>query len=166
MVQNGLITLDNCRVPEENRLQLDKSFRDTAKVLRMTRYLVGWEATGCQMGAYEHALKYAQQRLQFGKPIATFQLMQDLLAKMLGNTTACQCMVTRLAQLEAEGKLTDQHAAISKAFTTARMRETVAWARELLGANGIVVDYNVARFFTEGKLSGRNLYMLYMYSTH
>src|SRR6266481_2142790 len=95
VVQNGLITLDNCRVPEENRLQMDKSFRDTAKVLRMTRYLVGWEATGCQMGAYEHALKYAQQRLQFGKPIATFQLMQDLLAKMLGNVTACQCLMLR-----------------------------------------------------------------------
>ena len=151
VVQNGLITLDNCRVPEENRLQMDKSFRDTAKVLRMTRYLVGWEATGCQMGAYEHALKYAQQRLQFGKPIASFQLVQDLLAKMLANTTACQCMVTRLAQLEAEGKLTDQHAAISKAFTTARMRETVSWARELLGANGIVVDYNVARFFADAE---------------
>jgi glutaryl-CoA dehydrogenase len=151
VVQNGLITLDNCRVPEENRLQMDKSFRDTAKVLRMTRYLVGWEATGCQMGAYEHALKYTQQRLQFGKPIASFQLVQDLLAKMLANTTACQCMVTRLAQLEAEGKLTDQHAAISKAFTTARMRETVAWARELLGANGIVVDYNVARFFADAE---------------
>jgi len=151
VVQNGLITLDNCRVPEENRLQLDKSFRDTAKVLRMTRYLVGWEATGCQMGAYEHALTYAQQRLQFGKPIASFQLMQDLLAKMLANTTACQCLVTRLAQLEAEGKLTDQHAAVSKAFTTARMRETVAWARELFGANGIVVDYNVARFFADAE---------------
>ena len=151
VVQNGLITLDNCRVPEENRLQMDKSFRDTAKVLRMTRYLVGWEATGCQMGAYEHALKYTQQRLQFGKPIASFQLVQDLLAKMLANTTACQCMVTRLAQLEVEGKLTDQHAAISKAFTTARMRETVAWARELLGANGIVVDYNVARFFADAE---------------
>jgi alkylation response protein AidB-like acyl-CoA dehydrogenase len=151
VVQNGLITMDNCRVPEENRLQLDKSFRDTAKVLRMTRYLVGWEATGCQMGAYEHALRYAQQRLQFGRPIASFQLVQDLLAKMLANTTACQCLVTRMAQLQAEGKLTDQHAAVSKAFTTARMRETVAWARELLGANGIVVDYNVARFFADAE---------------
>src|SRR5260370_26620152 len=151
VVQNGLITLDNCRVLEENRLQLDKSFRDTAKVLRMTRYLVGWEATGCQMGAYEHALKYAQQRLQFGKPIATFQLIQDLLAKMLGNTTACQCLVTRLAQLEAEGKLTDQHAAISKAFTTARMRETVAWPRELVRDHRIIVGYNVAPFFTDAQ---------------
>src|SRR5258708_20032556 len=79
VVQNGLITLDNCRVPEENRLQMDKSFRDTAKVLRMTRYLVGWEATGCQMGAYEHALKYTHHRLHFRKPIPSFQLLQDLL---------------------------------------------------------------------------------------
>src|SRR6201993_3761563 len=72
VVQNGQITLKDCRVPEANRLQLDQSFRDTARVLRMTRYLVGWEATGCQMGAYEHAVKYAQERLQFGKPIGAF----------------------------------------------------------------------------------------------
>ena len=84
VVQNGQITMENCRVPEENRLQGDKSFRDTAKVLRGTRYFVSWEATGCAMGAYENALKYAQERLQFGKPIGSFQLMQDLLAKMLG----------------------------------------------------------------------------------
>src|ERR1700754_3278695 len=92
VVQNGLITMENCRIPEENRLQQDASFRDTAKGLRMTRFLVGWEATGCQMGAYENALKYTQQRLQFGKPIGSFQLVQDLLAKMLANVTACQCM--------------------------------------------------------------------------
>ena len=151
VVQNGQITLKDCRVPEANRLQLDKSFRDTARVLRLTRYLVGWEATGCQMGAYEHAVKYAQERLQFGKPIGSFQLVQDLLAKMLSNITACQCMVVRTAQLDAEGKLTDQHAALAKAFTTTRMRETVAWARELLGGNGIVVDYNVARYFADAE---------------
>jgi glutaryl-CoA dehydrogenase len=57
VVQNGLITMENCRIPEENRLQEDKSFRDTAKVLRGTRYFVGWEATGCAMGAYENALQ-------------------------------------------------------------------------------------------------------------
>src|SRR6201996_2990910 len=136
VVQNGLITLSNCRIPEANRLQEDSSFRDTARVLRMTRFLVAWEATGCQMGAYEHALKYTQQRLQFGKPIASFQLVQDLLAKMLANVTACQCMVIRTAQLDAEGKLNDARAALSKAFTTARMRETVASARELLGVTG------------------------------
>ena len=72
------------------------------------------------MGAYENALKYAQERLQFGKPIASFQLVQDLLAKMLANITACQCMMARSAQLEAEGKLTDAHAALAKAFCTAK----------------------------------------------
>ena len=151
VVQNGHITLKDCRVPEENHLQAGKSFRDTAKVLKMTRYLVAWEATGCQMGAYEAALKYAQERLQFGKPIGSFQMVQELLAKMLGNITACQCMVVRTAQLHAEGKLTDAHAALAKAFTTAKMRETVAWARELLGGNGIVADYKVARFFADAE---------------
>src|SRR5438105_52277 len=151
VVQNGQITMKDCRVPEANRLQADSSFRDTARVLRGTRYLVAWESTGCQMGAYEHALKYAQQRLQFGKPIGSFQLVQELLAKMLANVTASQCMVVRLAQLEAEGKMTDAHAALSKAFCTARMRETVAWARELLGGNGIQLDYNVARFFADAE---------------
>ncbi len=77
VVQNGLITLKDVRVPEENHLQEGKSFRDTARVLRMTRYLVAWEATGCQMEAYEHAVKYAQERLQFGRPIGSFQLIQD-----------------------------------------------------------------------------------------
>src|SRR5213594_4854003 len=151
VVQNGLITLDNCRVPEANRLQNDRSFRDTARVLRMTRYGVGWMATGCAMGAYENAVTYSQERLQFGKPIGSFQLIQDLLAKMLGNITACQCMVVRTAQLHAEGKLGDHHAALAKAFTTVRMRETVAWAREIFGGNGIVLDYDVARFFADSE---------------
>src|SRR5437867_811808 len=151
VVQNGLITMENCRVPEGNRLQADASFRDTAKVLRMTRAGVAWMATGCGMGAYEHALAYAQRRYQFGRPIGSFQLVQDLLAKMLGNVTASQCLVVRTAQLEAEGKLTDAHAALAKAFCTAKCRETVAWARELLGGNGIVADYNVARFFADAE---------------
>jgi len=151
VVQNGQITLENCRIPEENRLQADKSFHDTARVLKMTRFLVGWEAVGCAMGAYENALKYAQDRLQFGKPIGSFQLVQDLLAKMLANITASQCLVVRTAQLHAEGKLTDAHAALAKAFTTAKCRETVAWARELVGGNGIVADYNVARFFNDAE---------------
>jgi alkylation response protein AidB-like acyl-CoA dehydrogenase len=151
VVQNGQITMENCRIPEENRLQGDNSFRDTARVLRGTRYFVGWEATGCAMGAYENALKYAQERLQFGKPIGSFQLIQDLLAKMLGNITASQCLVVRMAQLEAEGKMTDAHAALSKAFCTAKCRETVAWAREVCGGNGIVADYNVGRFFADSE---------------
>jgi alkylation response protein AidB-like acyl-CoA dehydrogenase len=151
VVQNGLITLENCRIPEANRLQQDQSFRDTARVLKMTRFMVGWEATGCAMGAYENALKYCQERLQFGKPIASFQMVQDLLARMIANITASQCLLVRMAQLQAEGKLTDAHAAVAKAFTTAKCRETVAWARELCGGNGIVADYNVGRFFADAE---------------
>jgi alkylation response protein AidB-like acyl-CoA dehydrogenase len=151
VVQNGLITLDNCRVGEENRLQADNTFRDTAKVLRRTRAGVAWMSTGCGMGAYEHALAYTQTREQFGKPIASFQLVQDLLAKMIGNVTASQCMVLRLSQLQDEGKLQDHHASLAKAFCTVRMRETVAWAREVLGGNGILLDYEVARFFADAE---------------
>jgi glutaryl-CoA dehydrogenase len=151
VVQNALITMDNCRVPEENRLKMDTSFRDTARVLRMTRAFVAWEAVGCAMGAYEHALAYAQQREQFGKLIGKFQLVQDLLVKMLGNITASLCMVVRLSQLQDQGKLKDEHASLAKAFCTVKMRETVGFARELLGANGIVLDYHVGRFVADAE---------------
>src|ERR1700733_9382177 len=103
VVQNGHITLKDVRVPEANRLQGGNSFRDTAKVLKMTRYAVAWMATGCAMGAYEAALKYAQERMQFGKPIGSFQLGQDLPPKIISNITASQCLIVRQAQLHAEG---------------------------------------------------------------
>jgi len=151
VVQNGLITMTDCRVPEANRLQNANSFRDTAHVLRLTRSGVGWMATGVQMGAYEAALKYTQERHQFGKPIASFQLVQDLIARMLANVTACQSMMMRLAEIEDEDKLLDQHASLAKAFTTVRLRETVAWAREVCGANGIIVDNNVGRLFADAE---------------
>src|SRR3954468_6758952 len=150
-VKTGQITQQDVRSYEGNRLQAGNSFRDTARVLRMTRYMVGWASTGIQMGAFEATLKYAQERLQFGKPIASFQMVQDLLAKMLANVTACQCMMVRLAQMDDDGKLADHHASLAKAFCTAKSRETVAWGRELLGGNGIVADYNVARFFADAE---------------
>ena len=78
-------------------------------------------------------------------------MVQDLLAKMLANVTACQCLMVRLAQMDDEGKLGDHHASLAKAFCTAKSRETVAWGRELLGGNGIVADYNVARFFADAE---------------
>jgi glutaryl-CoA dehydrogenase len=151
VVQNGHITFENCRVPEANRLQNANTFRDTALVLRETRSGVGWAATGIQMGAFELAVRYAQQRLQFGKPIGAFQMVQDLIAKMLGNLTASQAMMLRLAEIEEAGKLQDPHASLAKAFTTQRMRETVAWARELHGANGILVDSNIGRLFADAE---------------
>jgi len=151
VVQNALITMENCQVPEENRLQADVSFRDTARVLRFTRAGVAWESVGCMMGAFEHALAYAQQREQFGKPIGKFQLIQDLLVKMLGNITACLTMVVELSRIQDAGKIKDEQASLAKSFCTVKMRESVAYARELFGANGILLDYNVARFFADAE---------------
>jgi glutaryl-CoA dehydrogenase len=151
VVQNAEITLDNVRVLEANRLQQATTFRDTAKVLRLTRAGVAWMATGCARGAYEHALAYSKQREQFGRPIGGFQLVQDLLVRMLSNVTASACLCVRLSQLQDADQAKDHHSALAKAFTTVRMRETVGWARELLGGNGILLEHQVGRFVADAE---------------
>jgi glutaryl-CoA dehydrogenase len=151
VVQNGLITLTNCRVDESNRLASANSFADTARILRMTRAGVAWESVGCATGAYEHALRYAQTRLQFGRPIGKFQLVQDLLFKMLGNITSTLALCLRLSQLQDQNLMRDEHASLAKGVCTIRMRETVGWARELLGANGILLDRHVGRFVADAE---------------
>jgi glutaryl-CoA dehydrogenase len=151
VVQNALITLEDVRVPEANRLQAATSFRDTAEVLKMTRAGVAWMAVGCARGAYEHALAYATEREQFGRPIGGFQLVQDLLVRMLGNITASASLCARLSQLQAAGLARDEHASLAKAFCTARMRESVGWARELLGGNGILLEHHVGRFVADAE---------------
>jgi glutaryl-CoA dehydrogenase len=151
IVQNGLITMDNVRVAESERLQRANSFKDTAAVLRMTRAGVAWMAVGCALGAYENALAYACTRHQFGRPIGAFQLVQDLLVRMLGNVTAAYGLCVRLSQLQDEGVAEDRHSSLAKAFCTVRMRETVGWARELLGGNGILLEHNVGRFVADAE---------------
>ncbi len=150
-VQNADLALENVRVPEANRLQNIDSFRDTAKVLAKTRGNVAWQALGVAIRAYELAREYAVTREQFGKPIGSFQMIQDLLVKMLGNITAMFGMVTRLAQKMEQGGAGADQAALAKSFTTTRMREVVSWARELFGGNGIVLDYEVAKFFADAE---------------
>lgn len=151
VVQNAHITLDEVRVPESDRLQEAHSFKDTAKVLRITRAGVAWQAVGCARGAYELALAYAGQREQFGRPISGFQLVQDLLVRMLCNVTASACLCARLAQMQADGAARDEHSALAKAFCTVRMRETVGYARELLGGNGILLENQVGRFVADAE---------------
>jgi len=150
-VQNADLTLTDCRIPEANRLQRADSFRDTGKVLRHTRGGVAWNAVGCMMGAYEAAVDYARTREQFGRPIGKFQLIQDHLAKMLGNITASLAMAVRVAQLQDAGLCTDEQAALAKLFVTTRMRETVACGREIFGGNGVLLEYDVARFFNDAE---------------
>ncbi len=151
VVQNAQITLDGVRVPEANRLQRAESFRATAEVLRLTRAGVAWMAVGCARGAYEHALAYALKREQFGRPIGGFQLVQDLLVRMLGNVTASAALCARLSQLQAAGLARDEHSSLAKAFCTVCMRETVGWARELLGGNGILLEHHVGRFVADAE---------------
>jgi len=151
IVQNGHITMTNVEVPEENRLANAHSFADTARVLRNTRLEVAWEAVGLAAGAYEAALDYAKNREQFGKPIASHQLIQDLLVKSLSNITASLSLVRQASIGLDEGTLNDEHAAMAKAFATTAARETAAWCREIVGGNGIVLDYDVARFFADAE---------------
>jgi glutaryl-CoA dehydrogenase len=150
-VQNADIVLDNVVVAEDRRLAKIESFRDVATVLRLTRADVAWQAIGIAIGAYEAALRYAGEREQFGKPIASHQLVQDLLARCLGNITASMAICVRVSQLLDQDRQRDEHSALAKAFTTARMRETVGWAREVLGGNGIVLEHGVARFFADAE---------------
>jgi glutaryl-CoA dehydrogenase len=151
IVQNADIVLTDLVVPEANRLQKSTSFRETAAVLRLTRAEVAWAAVGNSVGAYEAAVKYAGERIQFGKEIGGHQLVQDLLARSLGNITASIGMVTRVSEMLDEGTQRDEHSSLAKAFTTARMRETVAWCREIFGGNGIVLDYDVIRYFADAE---------------
>jgi glutaryl-CoA dehydrogenase len=150
-VQNADITMTDVRVPESMRLPGIRSFKDVAHVLRLTRCEVAWQAIGIAIGAYEAALAYAQERVQFGKPIAAHQLVQDLLVTCVGDITASIAVCLRASQLQDAGEQKDEHSALAKAFATARMRETVAHAREILGGNGIVLDKGVARFFADAE---------------
>jgi glutaryl-CoA dehydrogenase len=151
IVQNADITLTDCRVPEADRLPGANSFKDTADILRQTRSGVAWQAVGVMLAAYEIALNYAKEREQFGRPIGRFQLVQDLLVRMLGNVTGSLGMVVRLAQLQDAGQYRDEHSALAKAYCTTRMREVVGWARELLAGNGIVLDYDIGRFVADSE---------------
>ncbi|HZW77269.1 MAG TPA: acyl-CoA dehydrogenase family protein [Flavobacteriaceae bacterium] len=150
-VENALITLTNCKIPEADRLQRCESFKDTARVLKMTRAAVAWQAVGCARGAYESALKYTRKREQFGKAIAAFQLVQNHLVEMVSNLTAMQTLCYRLSELQDEGLLTDEHASLAKVFCSMRTRDVVRSAREVMGGNGILLEYDVARFVADAE---------------
>lgn len=160
-VENADIVLDAVVVPESDRLQRIAGFRDVAVVLRLTRADVAWQALGVAVGAYECAVAYAKARVQFGRPIASYQLVQQKLADALSAVTAAIALCVRVSQLEDEGAQTDAQAAMAKAFVTARMRETVALCREICGGNGVQLGgqeqvgvpagFGIARYFADAE---------------
>ncbi len=150
-VENGLITLKDVRVPEAERLQNANSFADTQRVLTMARCGTAWQAVGCAMGAYEKALQYAQERTQFGRPIGRFQLIQMMLVKMIGNVTAMLGLALRASRLQDRDGPKDENSALAKQFCAAKCREVVGLARELMGGNGILLEYGAARLFADAE---------------
>jgi glutaryl-CoA dehydrogenase len=150
-VLNANISLENVRVPVENRLAQSRSFRDTARVLAATRYGVAWEAAGLAAGCFELALKYAQEREQFGRPIAGFQLIQQKLVEMATELTQMQLLCFRLADLMAKEQMTESLAAMAKYNNARKARHIAQLARETMGGNGILIDNHVARLFTDAE---------------
>jgi glutaryl-CoA dehydrogenase len=145
IVQNADIVLDNVRLSDDRRLVNCDSFADVAKVLMGTRNMVAWSSTGHAVAAYELALTYAQRRVQFGKPIAKMQLVQAQLVEMLGELTAMQLYCIRLGRLIDAGQMTDTMAALAKYFCSVKARHVCRLARDVLGGNGITLEFHVIR---------------------
>ena len=150
-VHNALITLTDARVAEADRLQRVTGFADTQRVLVTARCGTAWQAVGCAMGAYEHALRYTRERTQFGRPIAGFQLVQMKLVTMLGHLTAMIGVALQASRLQDREGPRDELSALAKQLCAARCREVVALARELLGGNGILLEHHVARLFADAE---------------
>jgi glutaryl-CoA dehydrogenase len=143
------ITLEGVRVPEENRLPGARSFKDATDALVVVRCGVAWEALGHAIASYEAALAYAQERRQFGRPIASFQLVQDKLAKMLADVTTMYLLCIRLGRLAHEGGLTDAAASLAKMDNARKARKICLDARDLIGGNGILYEHHVARHWAD-----------------
>jgi glutaryl-CoA dehydrogenase len=148
-IWQGDITLTGVVVSEESRLPGANSFKDTARVLAGTRNAVAWGALGHATAAYEIAAAYCAQREQFGKPLVSFQIVQDKLVKMLAEVCSMQLYCLRLGRLIEEGSLTDTIAAIAKMNNTRKARQVILEARDLLGGNGILLEYHVIRHMAD-----------------
>jgi glutaryl-CoA dehydrogenase len=143
------IMLDNVRVPEENRLPGARSFKDTSRVLASTRSTCAWAALGHATSAYEVALRYVLERRQFGEPLASFQIMQQRLVAMLSELTAMQLYCLQIGRLAEAGRLTPTVAGLAKMHNTRKARAIAAEARDMLGGNGILLDYQVMRHMVD-----------------
>jgi len=143
------IKLEDVRVPVENKLGNANSFKDTAKVLTATRAGVAWEAVGHAIASYEASLTYAKERVQFGEPIASFQIIQNKLANMLAEITNMQLVSYRLAQLQEEGKMTGGMASLAKMNNAKKAKQVCADARDIMGGNGVLLEYHVARHLSD-----------------
>jgi len=148
-IHQALITLDDVHLPADALLPGARTFKDAARVLLATRAGVAWSALGHATACYETALAYAQQRIQFGKPLAGFQLVQERLTQMLADLTSMQLHCRRIADLDSAETLAPTQASLAKYHNTRAARRVAATARDLLGGNGILLDYGVAQHMAD-----------------
>ncbi|GAA2066728.1 acyl-CoA dehydrogenase family protein [Microbacterium hatanonis] len=148
-IHQAHIALDDVRLPLSAVLPGTKSFKDASTVLFATRSGVAWSALGHATACYEAALSYATQRVQFGKPLAKFQLIQERLTQMLDDLTGMQLFCRRLADLEASGGLRPTQASLAKYHNTRAARRVASTARDLLGGNGILLENGVMQHMAD-----------------
>jgi glutaryl-CoA dehydrogenase len=143
------IVLDEVRVPAENRLPEARSFKDTGRVLASTRNTCAYAALGHAVAAFDAALSYSKQRMQFGKPLCSFQIIQERLTRMLAEVTSMQLICFRIARLTEQDRATHTIAGLAKMNNTRRAREVIAEARDILGGNGLLLEYHVMRHMAD-----------------
>lgn len=143
------IRMDEVFVPDEDVLPEANSFKDTSRVLFATRLGVAWAAVGHATACYESAVNYAKQRIQFGRPLAASQIVQERLARMQSELATIQLLVMQATKRDASGQLTGPQASLAKFTATRTARSVASNARDLLGGNGILTSNRVARHFAD-----------------
>lgn len=141
--------MENVFVPDADVMPEAKSFKDTSRVLFATRLGVAWSAVGHATACYESAVNYAKQRVQFGRPLAQSQIVQERLARMQSELATIQVLVMQATKRETSGELTGPQASLAKYTATRTARTIAANARDLLGGNGILTSNRVARHFAD-----------------
>ena len=139
------LAFQDCKIPLENRLPGVKGLKGPLSCLNQARYGIAWGAVGAAMACYDWALQYSQQRIQFGKPIASFQLVQQKLVWMITEITKAQLLVLQLGRLKDQGKLRPQHVSMAKSNNVQIALDTARLARDVLGAAGIVDEHPIIR---------------------
>ena len=139
------LIFDDCNIPEENVLPGVQGMKGPLSCLTQARYGIAWGTVGAAAACYEIALKYAQERIQFEKPIASFQLIQKNLVDMVAEITKAQLLVLQLGRLKDQDRMRHQQVSMAKMNNVAMARDIARTARETLGANGIMDDYHIIR---------------------
>jgi glutaryl-CoA dehydrogenase len=139
------LVLEDVKLGKDALLPGSKGLKSPLSCLTQARYGIAWGAVGAAMGCYDEALRYAKQRVMFGKPIAGFQLQQQRLVEMLSEITKAQLLVLQLGRLKDQGKASPQQVSLAKRNNVDMACDIAREARRLLGANGILAEYSAMR---------------------